>query len=86
MSDITIPRAMIRDFVKEARAQLIEELITAHREEIQLLTAAQVCGILDVNPKTLSTTPIPRVVVVPNKVIRYRLADVKKFIASNMEE
>ena len=82
---ITIPRTMIREFVAEARAQLVAELIDAHRDEIQLLSPAQVCGLLDVNPATLSKSAIPRVVLAP-KMIRYRLADVKSFIASHMEE
>jgi hypothetical protein len=85
MSDITIPRSMIREFVDEARAQLVTELIDAHREEVQMLSPAQVCGILDINPATLTKTAIPRVVLAP-KMIRYRLVDVKEFIAASIEE
>ncbi len=57
-------------------------LLAENREELDLRSPTQVAGILDIAPKTLLMTDCPRVTIVPNKVIRYRLADVKAWLES----
>jgi predicted DNA-binding transcriptional regulator AlpA len=74
-----------REIADEAKGELVRELIEQNREAVQLLSPAQVCGILDMNPTTLNKTDMPRVVLSGGKMIRYRLSDVRAFIESNLE-
>lgn len=63
--------------------RLAEQLISEYRGDLELFSPAQVAGILDLSIKTLATLDIPRVTIVPNKIIRYRLSDVKAWLADN---
>jgi hypothetical protein len=65
------------------RAALVEKLLAEHREDLELLSPAQVAGILDVQVVYLKTLPIPRITITPGKIYRYRLADVKAWLAEN---
>ncbi len=68
---------------KELLDRLARMIYEGCREDLELLSPAQLYGLLDVSHKTLWTlTDIPRVTVIPNKVIRYRLSDVKAWLAS----
>jgi len=65
-------------------ARLVDALIKENRDDLQLLSPAQTAGILDMSPKTLADIKgLPRITIVPNKIIRYRLADVKAWLESN---
>jgi hypothetical protein len=69
--------------VEAIRAGLVAALLRDHREDLELLSPAQVAGILDVQVAYLKTLPIPRITITPGKIYRYRLADVKAWLAEN---
>lgn len=54
------------------------------QRDMQLVSEQQVCGWFNVNRLTLIRAGIPRVQILPN-VVRYRVADVKKFIQERSE-
>jgi hypothetical protein len=83
--NLELPPAQIADIVRGARADLVERLFTEHADELALVSAAQAAGILDVTMNTLRSLPIPRVVIVTNKVIKYRVTDLREYIASRTE-
>lgn len=62
-------------------AAMVRELMTEHRESLQLLTTAQVCGLLNLDAQTVKTLLIPRCTLKPGQH-RYRAADVSEFIAA----
>jgi hypothetical protein len=80
------PSLLTREDLEIARAQLVRELIDGNRDEVTLFSPAQVMGLLDINHATLAALPIPRVEIIPRRVIRYRLADVKEFISKHITE
>lgn len=80
------PSLLTRADLEIARAQLVRELIDGNKDEVTLLSPAQVMGLLNVNHQTLSGSSIPRVEIIPKRVIRYRLADIKKFITDHITE
>lgn len=84
MSSIVLTDQQVTILLKEARDGLIAHLIKEHGEKASLLSPAQVCGLLDVTPKTLAELKIPRVVLGPQN-IKYRLADVTAFIEARLE-
>ncbi len=61
----------------------IERLLTEHRDELDLLSPAQVCGILDVATNTLTGLEIPKITIIPGKVYRYRASVIKQHLAEN---
>ena len=66
------------------RAALVERLLEESRASLCLLTPAQVAGLLDVQPATLTKIrDLPRVTIIPGKVYRYKLDDVKAWIERN---
>lgn len=66
------------------RRLLVERLLKENRESLSLLSPAQVSGLIDVNAKTLADIKdLPRVTIIPGKIYRYRLADVKAWIERN---
>lgn len=71
------------DDVKRISRGLVNAILEENRESLSLLSPAQVCGLLDVSLKTLADLSIPRVTIVPGKIYRYRLADVKAWLESN---
>ena len=81
---IVLTPEQLDSIIKTATAQLVERLLLERREDLDLLTPAQVCGILDLNTKTLDKLQIPRVTLIPGKAIRYRMADVKAWIDSRV--
>jgi len=71
--------------IKEAVAELVQLLITQHKNEWDYISPAQAAGILDVNPKTLIGMKIPRYVLVVGKVVKYRLSEVMAFLQTTRE-
>lgn len=72
------------DDVKRITRGLVERLLAENRESLSLLSPAQVSGLIDVNAKTLAEIKgLPRVTIIPGKIYRYRLADVKAWIERN---
>lgn len=67
------------DMKKAIVAGMVEKLYNDHRDDLQLLTIVRVCGLLDVDHRTLATLPIPRVTIKAGQY-RYRASDVAKFI------
>jgi len=65
-------------------SSVVAAIISEVGEELRLISPSQACGLLDVSPKTLRDTGIPRIVLAP-KVIKYRLTDIAKFVASRRE-
>lgn len=84
--NIHLTTTQTKELIKDARADVVAHLLQEHRDDLRLLSAQQVAGMLDVNPKTLTAMKIPRVVLIPNKVIKYKLQDVADFIAANREK
>lgn len=83
---ITLPDERMETLLAEVRADLVRTILTEKADHLNLLTGAQVCGILNINQKTLDTIrAIPRVIIIPGSVIRYRLSDVEAFISSRAE-
>ena len=79
---ITLPPETVAGIIEDARESLVGQLLTEHRDALQLLSPAQVCGVLDVMPATLARMKkLPRVTLAPS-VIRYRAADVAAYIQS----
>ena len=66
-------------------AEVVAALISEVGEDLRLITPAQACGLLDVSPKTLKDTGIPRIVLGP-KVIKYRIADIAAYVAACREK
>lgn len=85
MSALPLTDKQIASLIKEARAELVERLITECKDELDLITTAQAAGILDVNPVTLSKLPIPRYVFVAGKLVKYRLSEVRAYVESRRE-
>lgn len=73
-----------RELLSAVRFDLVNKLIKAHGEELQLVSRAQAAGILDVTPATLDKLIVlPRVSI--GKRVCYRLSDIRHFIESNTE-
>ena len=66
-------------------SEVVAAIIAEVGEDLRLISPSQACGLLDVAPKTLKESGIPRVVLAP-KVIKYRLADIRAFIQSRLEK
>ena len=72
-------RAMIHDATRAVASTLIKE----HRHDLEVLSASQVCGMLDVTPKTLAVLPIPKIDLLGNaRAIRYRASEVANYLES----
>ena len=84
--NIHLSTTQTKDLIRDARADVVAHLLQEHRDDLRLLSVQQVAGMLDVNPKTLTAMKIPRVVLIPNKVIKYKLQDISDFIAANREK
>lgn len=74
-------KILTREDLEIARHELVRGMIDEYRDDVALLTPSQVMGLLNVNHATLANMAIPRVEVIPKRVIRYRLRDVKEHIA-----
>ena len=83
---LELTKAQTAELIESARREMVERLMIEYRGAVTLLSVQQTAGLLDCNPKTLLSMGIPRVVLVPNKVIKYRLADLQQFIQDNLEK
>lgn len=61
--------------------------LTEYRDELELLTPAQVCGLLNMNQKTLDGLKDgpKRITIVSGAVIRYRASEVARYLLSKEE-
>ena len=66
-------------------SEVVAAIIAEVGDKLKLISPAQACGILDVSPKTLRDSGIPRIVLAP-KVIKYRLCDIAAYVASCREK
>jgi hypothetical protein len=66
--------------IDAAKAEVVRSLLAENRDDLSLLSPSQAAGILDVNINTLGTLGIPRIELAP-KMIRYRVADIRKFLS-----
>lgn len=82
---ITLNPLQLSILLDETRKELVAMLMTENRDELTLISPAQAAGLLDVNPKTLTDLNIPRVVLVPNRIVKYRMADIRAHILANLE-
>jgi hypothetical protein len=82
---ITLTPDQLETLLDQTRTELVAKLMAESRDAITLLSPAQAAGLLDVNPRTLITIGIPRVVLNP-KVIKYRLADIIALLDANSEK
>jgi len=80
---------MIPHLSQSERSQMIERtaqlaagfLIADDMDELNSLSPARVCGILDIVPATLAKLPIPRITLAPG-IVRYRKSDLKYYLES----
>ena len=79
---ITLTPAQEADIIAGAKSGLVQRLLTEKRDDLELLTPVQVCGLLNINQKTLDSLKDgpPRVTLVPGAVIRYRASEVAAYI------
>lgn len=76
---ITLTQLQTADIIETVKSGLIEALLLDLKSDLQLLTTPQVCGLLNVDPRTLLSLRIPRVTLKVGQY-RYRACDVAKFI------
>ena len=69
--------------IAEVQSAVVSKLIDHHHVELDLISPAQLSGILDLSLRTILTLDIPRVTIVPNKIYRFRLSDVKAWLEKN---
>lgn len=79
---ITLTDDEKKSLFQKALDRLVEYLIRNFSSDLQLLTPSQVCGLLNINQKTLDILKDgpPRVTIVAGAVIRYRACDVAAYI------
>ena len=81
-TQITLTKAERDELIREARRELVAELITMHKDDFDLVSRSQAGGILDVAPNTLSSIKgLKPVELIPGKVVKYRLSDIKALVA-----
>ncbi len=79
--NIHLTKTQTEELIESARADMVAQLLTENRDDLRLLSVQQVAGMLDVQAMKL-----PRVVLIPNKVVKYLMSDVISFIAANREK
>ena len=67
--------------IASVRDGLINSLLLDLKSDLQLLTTPQVCGLLNVDPRTLNSLGIPKITLKAGQY-RYRACDVANFISS----
>lgn len=87
MSGITfnLTDAERREFLKDARKELVERLYNELAIDVQTVSKARLAGLLDVDPKTLESIGMPRVPLTAGKLVKYRLSSVAQFLAEREE-
>ena len=83
---IQLNSRQIEDIIESVKGSLIEKLYADQREGLGLVSPSQAAGLLDVAPQTLRTMDIPRVVLIANKLVKYKISDIKKYIKENTEK
>ena len=72
-----------KEVIDRIVAGTIERLLTDHRDELELLSPAQVCGLLNISVGTLNKLEIPKITLIPGKVYLYRASVIKQHLAQN---
>lgn len=80
MSHLALSDADRVALIESAKAEIVRSLLAENRDDLSLLSPSQAAGILDLNVTTLGTLGIPRIELAP-KMIRYRVADIRKFLS-----
>jgi len=84
--NIHLTKTQTEELIESARADVVKHILTECREQLCLLSVQQASGMLDCTPQTLLNMKLPRIVLIPNKVVRYKLSDVLDFIAASREK
>lgn len=66
--------------LEDVRREIVRQIMSEETESLKLISISQVCGLLDVDRKTLDTLDIPRVTIVAGRLYRYKRADVLAWI------
>ena len=82
---ITITPELEAKIVKEARADLVNALLTKHKNEFNFISPSQAAGLLDISINTLLGLPIPRYAIVPRKIIKYRISEILAYLKTIKE-
>lgn len=86
MSDTITVTPKERQWLLERAAQILaSELKATAKEMSECVSPSKAAGMLDVNSKTLDGLKIPKRVLIPNKVVRYRKADLESYLDSIRE-
>lgn len=79
---MTITITDAKDGIEEIKAAVVRELITAHKDDLDLISPAQAGGILDLTPKGLEGLNLPKVDLLGNgRSIRYHLSHITAKLA-----
>jgi hypothetical protein len=84
--NITLTPEQLETVLSQARAEIVQHILTECRDRITLISRSQAAGLLNVEPRTLDAIGIPRAAFCVGKIIRYRLADIASFIEANLEK
>lgn len=78
--DLILTNEERQALIDSIRADAVRALIAEYGDDLELVSPSQAAGLIDCNIKTLDSIGVPKVVLSPT-VIRYRLSDLKDFIA-----
>ncbi len=67
---------VIRGVTLSAKAEVIKRL----NEDYDLLSASQVCGMLDITANTLMKLPLSRYPLIPGKIVRYKRSEIAAYL------
>ena len=82
---ITLTDKRLSELLDEVRADLVQRLLTEQKTELDYISQTQVCGLLDISLSTLTSLKLPRYVLIPKKVVRYKLSEVMAFVKASRE-
>lgn len=86
--NLPLTESQIAQIVADARQDIVTHVIASHKDDLDTISTAQAGGILDISAATLSNIPrkqLPRYVIIPNKVVKYRLSEVRAYLATTRE-
>ena len=82
---ITLTEKRLSELLDEVRTELVQRLLTDQKTELDYISQTQVCGLLDISLSTLTGMKVPRYVIIPKKVVRYKRSELKAFMDSCRE-
>jgi|APGre2960657404_1045060.scaffolds.fasta_scaffold280427_2 hypothetical protein len=83
--NITLTPEQLETVLSQARAEIVQHILTECRDRITLISRSQAAGLLNVEPRTMDAMGIPRVSLCVGKRIGYRLSDIVSYIEANLE-